>query len=94
MARCGHYAAATALVAPADITGCPACLESGDTWVHLRMCVICGQIGCCDSSPNQHARHHYLASGHAVIRSVEPGETWAYCFVHDQFTRLEDSEVQ
>ncbi len=94
MVRCDHYAAATALVAPADIAGCPACLESGDTWVHLRMCVICGQIGCCDSSPNQHARHHYLASGHAVIRSVEPGETWAYCFVHDQFTRLEDSEVQ
>jgi CPA2 family monovalent cation:H+ antiporter-2 len=69
---------------PADVTsnaiGCPECLELGDRWMHLRICMQCGQVGCCDSSKNQHASKHYAASGHPVIRSYEPREEWAWCF--------------
>jgi CPA2 family monovalent cation:H+ antiporter-2 len=61
--------------------GCEACLRSGDQWVHLRVCLICGHVGCCDSSPNKHADAHYAASGHALIASAEPGEHWAWCFL-------------
>jgi len=61
-------------------TGCEECLELGDTWVHLRVCMTCGHVGCCDSSKNKHATKHYRATGHPVIRSFEPGETWAWCY--------------
>ncbi|MEM8556999.1 MAG: cation:proton antiporter [Bacteroidota bacterium] len=60
--------------------GCEDCLKTGDWWVHLRICMVCGYVGCCDSSPNQHARKHYEATGHAIIRSLEPGETWGWCY--------------
>jgi uncharacterized UBP type Zn finger protein len=93
MPRCDHFAAATVLVAPSDVPGCPECLERGDTWVHLRMCLECGRVGCCDSSPNQHARRHHESGDHNLIRSIEPGEEWAYCYVHDQYTRLAESET-
>ena len=93
MARCDHYAAARVLVAPPDVAGCPECLRQGDSWVHLRMCLECGHVGCCDSSPNQHARRHHELGGHNLVRSIEPDETWAYCYIHDQFTRLEESEM-
>ncbi|HEX6286484.1 MAG TPA: UBP-type zinc finger domain-containing protein [Acidimicrobiia bacterium] len=59
---------------------CGQCLESGDTWVHLRSCLVCGQVGCCDNSKNRHARKHWEQAGHALVRSLEPGETWKYCF--------------
>ena len=59
-------------------TGCKECLETGGWWVHLRRCAQCGHIGCCDTSPSQHATHHYHASGHPVIRSFEPGEDWFF----------------
>lgn len=57
----------------------------GSGWVHLRQCLVCGHVGCCDSSPNRHASKHYQAGGHAVMRSLEPGERWGYCFVDDLF---------
>ena len=63
--------------------GCRECLVAGDTWVHLRFCITCGNIGCCDSSKNRHARRHAEQLQHPVVRSREPGETWAYCFVDD-----------
>ncbi len=63
--------------------GCEECLRSGDTWVHLRVCLTCGHVGCCDSSPNRHATKHYHASGHPIASSYEPGETWAWCFVDE-----------
>lgn len=88
--RCEHYETATVFEAPKDIPGCTLCLEQGDTWVHLRMCLHCGLVACCDSSPNRHARSHNESSGHHVFRSVEPGESWAYCFHHDEMTLLED----
>lgn len=59
-------------------TGCVECLAAGGWWLHLRRCAQCGHIGCCDSSPNQHASAHYAATGHPVIMSFEPGEDWLY----------------
>jgi len=61
--------------------GCEDCLEIGGWWVHLRLCLTCGHVGCCDSSPNRHAPRHFEATGHALVRSFEPGESWVWCFV-------------
>lgn len=63
--------------------GCEECLAIGSGWVHLRLCLTCGHVGCCDSSPNRHARRHFQASGHPIIRSFEPGESWRWCFVDE-----------
>lgn len=61
--------------------GCEECLKLGDSWVHLRLCLICGHVGCCDNSKNKHATAHYHATGHPIIRSFEPGEDWRWCYV-------------
>ena len=66
-------------VAPSG-EGCVECLASGGWWVHLRRCAACGHIGCCDSSPSQHATAHFRASGHPVVQSFEPGEDWFWDF--------------
>ncbi|MGA2758565.1 MAG: UBP-type zinc finger domain-containing protein [Solirubrobacteraceae bacterium] len=63
--------------------GCSDCLAIGGQWVHLRECMICGHVACCDSSPNQHASKHFDASGHPVMRSLEPGESWWWCYVDE-----------
>jgi len=63
--------------------GCKECLESGDRWVHLRLCMSCGHVGCCDSSPNQHATKHFHRSHHPIIKSFEPGEDWWWCFADE-----------
>src|SRR5256885_17127636 len=63
--------------------GCEDCLKTGDTWVHLRLCMSCGQVGCCDSSPNRHASKHAAAVDHPVARSFEPGEDWFWCYADD-----------
>jgi uncharacterized UBP type Zn finger protein len=60
--------------------GCEECLETGGWWVNLRICMICGRVGCCDASPGKHATAHYHASGHPIVRSMEPGETWGWCY--------------
>jgi uncharacterized UBP type Zn finger protein len=65
--------------------GCEECLKIGDTWVHLRLCVSCGQVGCCDSSKNKHATKHYHATKHPMIKSFQPDEEWGYCYVDDLF---------
>jgi hypothetical protein len=59
--------------------GCEECLRDGTGWVHLRLCMTCGHVGCCDSSPGRHARRHHEDTGHHVIRSAEPGDNWSYC---------------
>jgi uncharacterized UBP type Zn finger protein len=69
--------------APRTPEGCEECLRSGDTWVHLRLCEECGHVGCCDSSLNKHATKHYHATKHPVIASLEPGEDWKFCYVHE-----------
>jgi uncharacterized UBP type Zn finger protein len=70
-------------VTPRTPQGCEDCLKMGGQWVHLRLCLSCGHVGCCDSSPNRHARQHAHDSGHAIVQSFEPGEDWRYCFVDD-----------
>ena len=81
---CEHLKGAT-VPAPNTPDGCEECLASGSRWVHLRLCLECGHIGCCDSSPNKHATAHARATGHPAIKSFEPGEEWAYCFPDDLF---------
>jgi uncharacterized UBP type Zn finger protein len=61
--------------------GCEECLAMGDSWVHLRLCLQCGHVGCCDDSKNRHATKHFHSTKHPIIRSLEPGETWGWCFV-------------
>jgi uncharacterized UBP type Zn finger protein len=61
--------------------GCEDCLKTGDTWVHLRLCLTCGHVGCCDSSKNRHATKHFHATKHPLIRSIEPGEKWVWCYI-------------
>ncbi len=63
--------------------GCAACLFSGDRWVHLRMCMECGHLGCCDSSKNKHASKHFQETHHPIMRSAEAGETWGWCYVDE-----------
>jgi hypothetical protein len=72
--------------------GCEECLQTGDRWVHLRLCLTCGHVGCCDASPNRHATGHWTATGHPIVQSYEPNEDWAWCYV-DQVI-LEPTEVE
>ena len=70
-------------VTPRTPEGCEDCLKTGSRWVHLRLCLSCGHVGCCDSSPNRHARKHAHDAGHPIIRSFEPGENWRWCFIDE-----------
>jgi hypothetical protein len=80
---CEHIAAATDQPLP-DKDVCPACVVDGFTdWVHLRQCLTCGNVGCCDSSPRRHASAHFAGTGHQVMRSLEPGESWRWCYVDE-----------
>jgi uncharacterized UBP type Zn finger protein len=76
---------------PPSGDGCVECLQTGDWWVHLRMCTTCGHVGCCDDSPNRHATKHYRATQHPIIRSFEPGEDWYWCYPDELFFELEDA---
>lgn len=62
---------------------CAECVELGDTWVHLRLCLECGHVGCCDSSKNRHATAHFHRTAHPLVRSLEPGERWVWCYVDE-----------
>jgi len=63
--------------------GCEECLATGEPWVHLRLCLTCGHVGCCDSSKNKHATKHFHATGHPVMKSAEPGEDWGWCYIDE-----------
>jgi uncharacterized UBP type Zn finger protein len=65
--------------------GCEECLHSGSRWVHLRLCLSCGHVGCCDSSPNKHARRHFGETSHPIVRSFETGENWRWCYVDEAY---------
>lgn len=82
MAECSHLDQVKD-VAPSSTEGCSDCLAVGGRWVHLRECLACGHVGCCDSSPAKHASAHYEETGHPVMRSFEPGEDWRWCFVDE-----------
>jgi uncharacterized UBP type Zn finger protein len=79
---CTHLTELQAGPAP-RATGCEECLAIGDRWVHLRHCLTCGHVGCCDSSKNRHATRHFRGTGHPVVRSLEPGESWRWCYVDE-----------
>jgi uncharacterized UBP type Zn finger protein len=68
---------------PADV--CPDCVAAGTQWVHLRRCLVCGHVGCCDNSPMRHARAHWNSTGHPVIRSAQPGEEWVWCYIDEVY---------
>lgn len=83
MPTCTHRDSIQIVDAPATVEGCVDCLATGGRWVHLRMCQTCGHVGCCDNSPGRHATAHHLATTHPIIRSVEPGEDWSWCYVDE-----------
>ncbi len=83
MAACTHLDSVTVTELPDSVAGCEECLKSGDVWLHLRICLECGHVGCCDDSPNRHATAHHHSSGHPLIRSLEPGERWSWCYVDE-----------
>jgi uncharacterized UBP type Zn finger protein len=82
---CAHIIPATLKRIHRPPPGCEDCLKIGGEWVHLRVCLTCGHVGCCDSSPHRHATAHYHATKHPIVGSGEVGETWAYCYADDQF---------
>lgn len=89
-AVCTHLATLATLATSAQVTasstrGCEDCLREGTRWVHLRECLQCGHVGCCDNSPRRHATAHFRATAHPIMRSIEPGEDWAWCYVDSLF---------
>jgi hypothetical protein len=83
MAACAHLDQVRVTQLPVAVDGCEDCLATGGAWLHLRICLGCGHVGCCDDSPGRHASAHGSSSGHALIRSLEPGEEWCWCFVDE-----------
>ena len=72
-------------VTPRTPAGCEECLATGGRWVHLRLCLSCGHVGCCDSSPGRHASAHFRQSAHPIVQSFEPGERWRWCYVDEAY---------
>lgn len=83
-AACSHVTDSMSREVKRPARGCEECLAMGSRWVHLRICLSCGHVGCCDSSPNRHATAHFHATRHPVITSGERGETWAYCYLDER----------
>lgn len=77
---CTHLDTIQVTELPASVEGCEDCLREGGVWLHLRICLACGHVGCCDSSPHRHASRHAASASHPLIRSLEPGEDWSWCF--------------
>ena len=88
MAQCSHLKQIKVMTTNTHV--CEDCEKTGDTWVHLRMCLECGHVGCCDSSKNRHATKHFQHTTHPLMRSIERGERWVWCYVDN----LEAGEVQ
>lgn len=92
MAQCNHFdQTSKGLTAPREAYagGCEECVKLGQRWVHLRQCLVCGHVGCCDSSIGKHATKHFHTSKHPVMRSVEPGESWGWCYVDELMVELD-----
>ncbi len=88
MARCTHLDHVLVTELPESVEGCDECLATGGVWLHLRICLECGRVGCCDDSPGRHASGHAAATGHPIMRSIEPGEDWSWCFVDELAMRI------
>lgn len=91
MVTCTHGGDVREVRASAD--GCEDCLKTGDNWFHLRLCMECGHVGCCDSSKNKHATKHFHATRHPIMTSFEPEEDWGWCFI-DEVVLEENWPVQ
>lgn len=83
MPACTHLDQVKITELPESVEGCAECLAIGGKWLHLRICLECGKVGCCDDSPNRHATAHAHASSHPLIRSLEPGENWSWCYIDE-----------
>ena len=83
--QCTHLDQIKKDVKPKTPEGCEECLKTGDTWVHLRLCLICGHVGCCDSSKNKHATKHFQETKHPIMKSFEPGEDWKWCYIDEMY---------
>ena len=70
-------------VKPKTPNGCEECLQTGDHWVELRLCLTCGHVGCCDSSKNKHATKHFQETSHPIIKAFEPGKDWRWCYIDE-----------
>ena len=81
MAACTHLESIELTQLPPSVEGCEECLATGGKWCHLRICLTCGHVGCCDSSPGRHATAHAESTSHPIMRSIQPGEDWSWCFV-------------
>ena len=88
MATCTHLDHVHVTELPDAVDGCEDCLAAGGKWLHLRICLECGHVGCCDDSPNRHASAHAAADDHPIIRSLEPGEDWSWCFPDELLMRI------
>lgn len=80
---CEHILQSDNQTKPKTPEGCEECLKMGDEWVHLRLCLTCGHVGCCDNSKNKHATKHFHQTKHPVIKSFQPGENWLWCYVDE-----------
>lgn len=80
---CTHLDQIAVRELPASVDGCEDCLRTGSKWLHLRICLMCGHVGCCDDSPERHATAHAQTASHPVIRSLEAGEQWCWCYVDE-----------
>lgn len=87
---CSHVVDLPETSPPPSADGCEDCLRIGTRWVHLRRCLSCGHVGCCDSSPETHATKHFHASDHPLIQSFEPGEDWIWCYVDEVAFEIDD----
>jgi uncharacterized UBP type Zn finger protein len=90
MTRCTHLDQVTVTQLPEFVDGCEECLAAGGVWLHLRICLSCGHVGCCDDSPSKHATAHARSSDHVLIRSLEPGEEWCWCYADEVAMLLPD----
>ena len=87
MKICKHIKQADKNISPKTPNGCEECLEMGDEWFHLRLCLTCGHVGCCDQSKNKHATKHFHITAHPVIKSFQKDEDWEYCYLDDIITK-------
>ena len=85
---CTHLDSVEITELPESVEGCEECLAQGGVWLHLRICLQCGHVGCCDDSPSRHATKHHHSTGHPIIRSLERGEDWCWCFVDELVMEL------
>ncbi|HEY1956393.1 MAG TPA: UBP-type zinc finger domain-containing protein [Polyangiaceae bacterium] len=88
-APCAHVEETKIRKVKRPAAGCVDCLKIGGEWVHLRECLSCGHVACCDSSPHKHATAHFRATRHPIVSSAEPDETWSWCYVDERFLSAE-----